>query len=240
MKGAEPPPSALTPIPNQTMSDLAYRALRSALMRREFQANEQLDLVDLGRRLGLSNTPLKQALRKLDNEGLVEIRPRSGTFVRPITEERLRATSEARLALERWGIAKFPIRDAVNLRKLEQLLTESEALAKGLDEDAVGVEDEFAMLDHDFHLQILRAAGNSEMVRLFELLGAHAALARAWCLETTQTLSRRVRNGVVEHRSVLEALRSGDRRLATSRLAEHVRQSTEGACQIVRAQGGEI
>jgi DNA-binding GntR family transcriptional regulator len=231
--------SVLMPVQQDTMSSLAYTALRSALLRREFEPEEQLDLPAISRRMRISLTPLKEALRRLDDERLVEIRPRQGTYVRAVTVERLREVTQARILIELWGVEEFRATDA-QWRDVDDLVVQSEELARAGLDDVVELEDRFATLDHAFHRAILGAAGNEPITRFFDSLGAHVLLARAWCLEPDVLLRKQVQSGVSEHRRIFEVLRSGDRAAAALLMREHIERSLNGACAIVDAHGGRI
>jgi DNA-binding GntR family transcriptional regulator len=221
------------------MSSLAYGVLRSALLRREFEPEEQLDLPALSQRLGISLTPLKEALRRLDDERLVEIRPRQGTYVRPVTARRLREVTEARILIELWGVAEFRASDE-EWENAAALLTQSEALAEAGLADVIELEDRFSALDHAFHRQLIAAGGNESITRFFDSLGSHVLLARAWCLEPDALLRDQVQSGVSDHRRIFESLRSGDRDLAGLLLRDHIERSLDRACAIVDAHGGRI
>lgn len=231
--------SVLAPVTQETMSSLAYAALRSALLRREFEPEEQLDLSAISRRLGISLTPLKEALRRLDDERLVEIRPRQGTYVRAVTVERLRDVTEARILIELWGVGRLPLRGQ-EWSAIDELVEQSEALADAGLEDVIELEDRFATLDHAFHRHLLAASGNDSLTRFFDSLGSHVLLARAWCLEPDRSLRRQVQSGVAEHRRIFETLRSGDRQLAARLMQGHIENSLNRACAIVDAHGGRI
>ena len=230
--------SVLTPVRQDTMSSLAYAALRSALLRREFEPEEQLDLPAISQRLGISLTPLKEALRRLDDERLVEIRPRHGTYVRAVTVQRLREVTEARILIETWGVGELRLTEEV-WDEVDTLVTQSEDLARTSLTDVIELEDRFATLDHAFHRRLLAASGNESITRFFDSLGSHVLLARAWCLEPS-ALRNQVQTGVSEHRRILEALRSGDQDSAAGLMRSHIERSLNRACIIVDAHGGRI
>lgn len=236
-----PQESALRPVPQDTMSALAYTALRVALLRREFEPDEQLDLVAISHRLHTSLTPVKEALRRLHEERLVDIRPRQGTYVTAVTVDRLREVTEARHVVEAWGIGEFGSRVTTeDWAEIDRLLAESERLAGEELGDVIDLEDRFASLDHEFHRAILAASGNESLTRFFDSLGSHVLLARAWCLQRPELLRDQVRSGVAEHRAIVEALRVGDSARATDLMTAHIEGSVEGACAIVDSHGGRI
>jgi DNA-binding GntR family transcriptional regulator len=233
------PESVLTPVQQDTMSSLAYTALRSALLRREFEPEEQLDLPAISQRMKISLTPLKEALRRLDDERLVEIRPRQGTYVSAVTVERLREVADARILVELWGIRSFRPSES-EWGEIDSLLAASEELAQSGLDDVVELEDRFSTLDHAFHRAILAAAGNESITRFYDSLGSHVLLARAWCLEPATLLRPQVQAGVSEHRQIVDALRLGETDVAAQLMHAHIEGSVTGACAIVNAHGGRI
>lgn len=231
----------LSPVSQDTMSDLAYSALRTALLRRQFGAEQQLDLNDISARLAISQTPIKSALRRLHDEGLVEIRPRQGTYVTAVTVERLESSTEARKLVEKWAVGRFTeLANPVEWAKIEQLLVESELLFGREIADVIDLEDRFAKLDHDFHFALVSRPGNATISRFYESLNTHLLLARAWCLEEKSALEGRVRTGISEHRGIVRAMQAGNVDLATELLCQHIDESLAGACAVVAANGGRI
>lgn len=233
--------TSLSPVSQDTMTDLAYSALRGALLRREFESEQQLDLNDICARLMISQTPVKGALRRLHEEGLVEVRPRQGTYVSAVTVDKLRTASEARALVETWAVKEFAqAATPADWAELEQLLTNSELLFGQDIADIVDLEDRFAALDQRFHYAIVKSARNGTIAKFYESLNSHVLLARAWCLEDKSVLESRVRSGISEHRAILRAMTAGDVISATELIRQHIDESLDGACAVVTAAGGRI
>ena len=227
----------------RSLGSLAYEELRDALMRREFVPGQKLELPRLGQMLGISATPLKEAIRLLADQGLLEVRSQHGTFVRPITGDALTHAAEARLVIESWALRKIRTpggADYDHLREVEELLVKGERIANDRCGDAVTLETRFVPVDRAFHRGLVEVAGNPSMVRLHDLLGTHFLLARAWCIETAEQTFTRIQEGVGEHRSMYEALTAGRSDDAVSIAASHIHRSLDRAVQIVRENGGAI
>ena len=86
--------------PEVPLREAVYTALRKAILTGEIAPGERLTEMKLGDMLGTSRTPIREALRKLEMEGLVKIIPRSGARVAPITESDLRDVLEVRRSLD--------------------------------------------------------------------------------------------------------------------------------------------
>lgn len=231
---------ALGPLVHESLAARAYSALRLALLRRDFEPGEQIDPARLSQQMGISQTPLKEAIRRLAEEGLLEVRPRSGSYVTGITRERLDEALEARMLLERWAVTAAGERaEPSRWDRLDALVTESEArLASHA--DAILAEDQFTILDQEFHTELVAAGGNSSLRRLYESIGMHVMLARAWCLEPAGELDKRMKEGVREHKRIVRALRAGDTALALREVERHVLRSHKRAIAVIDSNGGVI
>src|SRR4051794_1765784 len=80
--------------------DAVYQAIRQAILSSRLKPGERLNVDDLAEKLGVSLTPVRGAIQQLSTEGLIEIRPRSGTFVAQLTERDVEETYKIRCALE--------------------------------------------------------------------------------------------------------------------------------------------
>ncbi|WP_455035748.1 GntR family transcriptional regulator, partial [Lachnoanaerobaculum gingivalis] len=86
------------------LRDVVFKTLRQAILRGELQPGERLMEIALSKKLGVSRTPIREAIRMLELEGLVLMIPRKGAEVAGITEKNLRDTLEVRRALEELAI----------------------------------------------------------------------------------------------------------------------------------------
>ena len=86
-----------TKLQRQRAADEVYQALRQAIVNYQIKPGERLDVEDLSAKFGVSLTPVRGALQQLATEGLVEIRPRSGTFVASLTAQDVEETFQLRL-----------------------------------------------------------------------------------------------------------------------------------------------
>ena len=90
----------LTRLKRESAVDAVHNSLRQAILNSLLRPGERLDVSELAEKLGVSLTPVRNAVHLLASEGLVEIRPRSGTFVTVVTAEDVRETFDIRCALE--------------------------------------------------------------------------------------------------------------------------------------------
>lgn len=143
------------------LRDVVFETLRQAILRGELKPGERLLEVQLAEKLGVSRTPIREAIRKLELEGLVLMIPRKGAEVAQITEKSLRDVLEVRKALEELAVSlacdRMQAEDIKNLRRA------AKAFATSLECNDV---TRIAAADVGFHDIIYQATGNERLIQL--------------------------------------------------------------------------
>ncbi|QYJ14253.1 HTH-type transcriptional regulator LutR [Rubrobacter xylanophilus DSM 9941] len=197
--------------------DLAYRRIRDLVLSGELAPGARLGQVELAERFGISRTPVREALRRLAGEGLVDQISNRGFRVADLGLDAVLRRLEVRALLEP-GIARLAAerRSERDIASLEAAIAREEVASSGIEaHDA----------SRDFHLALARATGNEELVRVLESL---------WIVEVgRRLLSRRyaVSNwqaeDVAEHRDILAAVELRRPEEAERLMAEHVRRAVQ-------------
>lgn len=185
----------------QTTVEQATRLIRGAIVTNEFRPGERIKVVDIASRFGFSAMPVREALRKLEGEGLVAIVPNRGAIVRPIDAKFLEDVYDVRTALEILALERLiPI---MTLNKLDALIqlqaVHVEAVERGDLEAIVGA-------NRDLHVKLFEMAGNREATRLYELGWELIHALRLRCGYSLHRLDVVIE----EHRQLLEGLRRQD------------------------------
>jgi len=203
------------PIRSYTVADLAYERIRGLVLSGELAPGTRLGQVELAERLGISRTPVREALRRLGGEGLVEGHSNHGFRVADLGLDAVLRRLEVRAILEP-GIAAL----AAGRRTERDLAMMSEAIADE-EEARDGIEAHDA--SRRFHIALARASGNEELVRVIESL---------WLVEVGRRLLFRrsaepdwQRTDASEHREVLAAVHEGCVADAERLMAGHVRRA---------------
>ncbi|MCL4465852.1 MAG: GntR family transcriptional regulator [Chloroflexi bacterium] len=204
--------------------DLSYRTyevIREAIVKGELAPGLRLTVVDLAGRLGVSRSPVKDALNRLSGEGLVEDVPRKGYFVCYLSAHDLTEVLEAGLLVECAALDKgLTSLDAVSLERLRGLVVGMEQLVdpegRYLDYSA------FMRLDAEFHAQVVGISGNRRLADIYLSLRVHSYAARMHFL--AELGHRRALPTLGEHRAIMAALGARDVAGAKVALSEHVRQ----------------
>ena len=195
------------------LRDVVFNTLRQAILKGELEPGERLMEIQLAERLGVSRTPIREAIRKLELEGLVLMIPRKGAEVAEISEKSLREVLEVRRSLEELAI------ELACQRITPEELT---ALEEAENRFARAVEDGWVMAiaesDENYHELIYQATANDRLVQILNNLREQMYRYR---LEYIKDEDRR-QILVVEHEHILRAVRRRDIADAKSAVREHI------------------
>ncbi|MFL1462421.1 GntR family transcriptional regulator [Roseococcus sp. DSY-14] len=205
-------------------AEAVHRALRAQVVAGALLPGAVVTETELAGRLGVSRTPVREALLRLQEEGWVEIRARRGIRIRPAAPEDMRDIYAALVALE-GAAAMAAARQPNRAAWAERMEAETEAMRAAL---AGGDLPGWAMADGRFHALLLAAAGNAHLARLAAALADHADRARA----LTLPLRPRPDSSVAEHGAITAALRAGMAETAREAVTRHRERA---AAEIVAA-----
>lgn len=201
-----------------SLTEQAYQLIRTGIVTRQLRAGDRLVERALAEKFGLSKTPIREAIARLERDGLVVIVPSQGAVVRRLEFHEVRDLLEMRQVLESLAARRAAQRvDDASLEELEQILQEGEK--KRLAGDAMAYRDE----DLRFHARIRQIAGNATLSQVMEGLEAQVRLV----MSTSTALPGRVESSVNEHRRLLAALRRRDPDAAAEAAAEHIARALE-------------
>lgn len=191
-------------------SDVLNR-LRDMAIAYELKPGERLSEIELAQRLGVSRTPVREALARLVTDGF--LLPASRGFVRrPLDVQETLDLYEARLAIERECL-----RLALQRATPEQVAEARAFLANSRQVPADAPVRELVALDEAFHLRIAQMAGNAELVRLLDNLNQRIRFVRWLAMERVGRASTQR-----QHRALLDALAAGDASAAQAGLEQHI------------------
>jgi DNA-binding GntR family transcriptional regulator len=201
------------PLAIASVVDLAYAAIRERIMAGALPRGARVHQEDLAVELGVSRTPVREALRRLAAEGLVEMRTNRGARVADLERSGMRAAYEARLVIEP-GAARLAAarRPAEPLRRMHEVLARQRR-ASG------GVHASFAA-NRDFHLALVAASGNQFLEQLAQVLWV-ARIGEA-IYEAQAETPERMRLDTEEHAAILAAVERGSARQAETLVRRHV------------------
>ena len=196
--------------------------LRDSIIRGEYQPGASLSEIALADTYGTSRTPIREAIQQLQSEGLVEVVPRVGTFVRAPSRRELGELFQLKAVLEGLGAQLLAQRGQVaEIDLLRTNLADSEHAV------AAGDVERYAGLVHDFHALIIRGADNDKLNQHYQILMNQLAYHRI--VVSTLRHPGRLGNSLVEHHTVLDSILAKDDFGADVAMRDHVRASQREA-----------
>ncbi len=166
--------------------------------------------------LGTSRTPVREALLRLETEGFLQILPKKGAYVPPISDAEAEAVMQARGMVEDWCVRRAPANSAGLARVLGDLIKEQE----GLLADPVA----FIECDRRFHRTVVEASGNPVIAQFYETLRDKQVRMG---LQAVMAAEDRARLVLSEHAAIVEALRNESPDAAADAVARHLQSTRE-------------
>lgn len=192
--------------------------IRDMIVAGELPPGERVNEGGLCDQFGISRTPLREALKVLASEGLVELRPNRGTRVTAITPEEVGELFEVVSGIERLAGELATLR--MSDRELERLKALHEKMERHYE---AGEKQEYFRLNQQIHNTVVSLAGNSVLETTHASLMVRVRRARYMAIQSPE----RWHESVQEHRAILEALEARDSARAGELIRSHVRRTGE-------------
>jgi len=191
------------------LTTLAYKTIKSYILEGRLDEGSRLTEEFLSQQLGISKSPIREALNRLESEGLIRIEPRRGAYLRSFSVKEIADLYDFREALEVHAVRTA----AVTPELLEDLRQIAERAQQYLEaDDKPRYIDEVA----NFHARIAESTGNERLSRALENLQLQIWLFRG------KTYDLSASNAVVMHTALVKALAEGDRETAQQLMREHI------------------
>lgn len=206
-------PSAPPSLKQPPATDRVYSHVKQGVLDRHYEGGTLLTEGELADVVGVSRTPVREALLRLEGEGLIRLYPKKGALVLPVSAQEIADVVETRMLVEEHAARKAVPAPAGLVARLEELLErQREEAARG---DLAAV----AVTDRCFHAEIVRSGGNEILSRLYDQLRDRQLRMGVAIMHAHPD---RVAKTLVEHAEILGALRDGDADGAVSLVRRHV------------------
>lgn len=208
----------------KSQSELAYDQLYDAIRRGVFQPGDRVREADVASRFSLSRTPVREALRKLEADGIIEHKARLGAVVRSLNHAEVVELYEMRIVLER--TASEMAAQHANRAEIDELAEINDAIAEARHDPP-----EAARLNQHFHRCIYLAARNRFLMESARALNNALMLLGPTTLEDEP----RITQVVAQHRSIIEAIEARDEEAAGAAAEAHLEMSMRHRLRSLRS-----
>lgn len=209
------------------LGDHTYEAIRQAIISGVFAPGSRLTVDAVAKRLGVSRTPVKESLVRLEREGLVRVVPRRGAFVAMLSAEEVLELYDLREVLD--GLAARKAAERITPQELAVLAGHLRRADKYA---AAGDLARYSDTDLAFHQVIRQASKSPRIVEMLENLRDQTRLL----MSTSITLAGRLQRSIDEHRQIYEALRRRDGAAAEEAARAHMRAARQAVEKYVRSR----
>jgi len=199
------------------LADQIYDILRERIISLQFKLGEKIDIQKLAEEFGTSPTPIRDALNRLAENGLVNIKPRVGYYVIDLSAEDIAEIYDLRKMFECYALE--PAMENVNFNELRQLKKEMEKIQKEADEEKRDAK--FHETDRKLHLLIIKSFPNKRLQSLFSQVYDLVRLSISMGVEWEKSLK--------EHIALIDALEKKEFSRAKKILKDHIDSSRDDA-----------
>lgn len=195
------------------LREIVFEHLRESIILGKMPPGERLMEIQLAEQLGVSRTPVREAIRKLELEGLVIMEPRKGAYVSEVSLKDIKDALEIRVSLE--GLGAYLAAERIEKNELEMLIKKHEELKEYADKkDVAGILEK----DAELHEIIFNAARNSKLIDMVDSLREQVQRFRISYVSTHEQASQLYK----EHKKIIDAIVKRDKEMAKKYAEEHI------------------
>ena len=209
------------------LRDVVFNTLREAILRGDLVAGERLMELQLAAKLGVSRTPIREAIRMLEQEGLAITIPRKGAIVARMTEKDMQDVLEIREALEELSVQVAC--DKITDGEIVQLRKNMENFEQALKSDDL---KKMAQADVEFHDVIYQATDNPKLINMLNNLREQMYRYRVEYLKDPQNHEQLLN----EHEAIYQGIVKKDKDAVTAMIRKHISNQVDVVKNIIREQ----
>lgn len=209
------------------LRDVVFNTLREAILKGELKPGERLMELQLAAKLGVSRTPIREAIRMLEQEGLAVTIPRKGAEVARMTEKDMEDVLQIRAALDELAVQLAA--EKITQEELVRMEESRKNFEASLETDDV---KQIAQADVEFHDIIYQATGNAKLVTMLNNLREQMYRYRVEYLKDEKSYPRLLK----EHEDIVESLKKRDKKHVSEVMRVHVKNQAEAVKDMIRRQ----
>lgn len=223
------------PLDRTDLTERTYAVLKERILKRRMAPGERISVPEVASALGVSRTPVNDALKRLAGEGLVAIQARRGTFVTGLNAPDVAELFDIRLMIECHAADVI-----VCQGKVEALLCAIEPPMAKMREAMVNGDyadyETFVAGDRDLHLAMVQVVGNARLLQVYSDLNVHIQVARAHYADSVEN----ARQAYQEHEAIIECFKAGDAEQVKGALRAHVTHVKDRILEVLAVRGGSL
>lgn len=205
--------SSLSGLVHRSLAEEAYLHIKRMILAGELKSGDKISEKDIAQTLGVSRTPIREALKMLEQYGVVIFKPRSYAKVASITREETIDLALVRIEIEKLAIASI----LANPERFQPRVL-SDIVARSLKELKAGNMAECFLYDSEFHLELGRQSGNTVLYDIMQRLDSKSQLVRVH----SRTAKDVYRKQLKEHLEIVQFMKQGLEKEAVALLAKHI------------------
>jgi len=225
----------LSAVDSSNLWSKTYATLKDNIIKRHFKPNQKILINEVAKQLKVSRTPVRDALNRLEMEGLVWTEPKVGTFVVPIDEKLINCAIDTRLMIELWVVEKLP-----NLpqERIDNGIHNMKILLNNAESDYDKDFKTYHELDYNlkFHMEYVKIGGNYKNDEIYGSILNY----RLPVTIPKHVLDDEVEKAIRQHRDILDSLSSADYLKLREKITFHLEESRINIIKKIRKNGGEI
>jgi len=223
------------PLDRTDLTERTYAVLKERILTRRLEPGSRISVPEISSALGVSRTPVNDALKRLATEGLVEIIPRRGTFVTGLNASDVCELFDIRLLIESYAVEGI----VSGGRSAEYLQAVSEPMARmrrAMVDDDYGDYETFVSGDRELHMTMVEMTRNQRLLEIYTDLNVHIQVTRAHYLESVEN----ARQAYQEHEAILDGFRAESAEQVIAALRSHVVHVKSRMLDLLSQQGGSL
>jgi len=203
-------------IDHTALSDKVYEVLKKKIFQRELKPGDKVQVDEVASQLGVSRTPVKDALNRLALEGLIDKVARRGTFVSTMSTQDANELFDLRLLMESYAAEKVLEKGKVDLllADMKKCMANIDRIAQSDDRDY----DAYLTWNRDLHWILIKLADNNRLLQMYESLNIPIQVARVQYVHSVESVTHTQQ----EHQAIYRAFENGDLEQIRQTIATHI------------------
>jgi DNA-binding GntR family transcriptional regulator len=198
----------------KNLRDQIYEIIRGMILRREIEPGEKIIEKELASKIGVSRTPLREALCRLENEKIIKSIPQRGAFVQKQSKETIIEVLLIREVLE--GLVARQASQNIDEKALKKLRVCLDKIHNTPDKDKYLIK--YTHADEEFHSLLLKVCKNNMLNSMMEMVNTYLKIIRL----RTVVIPGRAKKTISEHYEILKAIESKDEQAAENLMRKHI------------------